>query len=148
VLSLAARRPFWAAIARGLTSEDAARVAGVSPPVGARWFRYCGGMPPSHLRFGRVRGRLTVPLVRRARAAGLAARPGPRGTGVRPTTRPRALDHLARVATECRVAWRRAGLSWEHPAVACRLAPRGARSRPRGRCIRASGSMYRIDWPA
>jgi IS30 family transposase len=50
VLSRSARRPFWAAIARGLTSEDAARVAGVSPPVGARWFRHCGGMPPSHLR--------------------------------------------------------------------------------------------------
>ena len=50
VLGKAARRPFWAAIARGLTSEDAARVAGVSAPVGTRWFRHCGGMPPSHLR--------------------------------------------------------------------------------------------------
>lgn len=50
VLARAARRPFWEAIARGLTSEDAARVAGVSPPVGTRWFRHCGGMPPSHLR--------------------------------------------------------------------------------------------------
>ena len=49
VLHRAARRPFWAAIAAGLSSEDAARVAGVSPPVGARWFRKCGGMPPSQL---------------------------------------------------------------------------------------------------
>ena len=49
VLATAARRPFWEAIARGLTSEDAARVAGVSPPVGTRWFRHYGGMPPSHL---------------------------------------------------------------------------------------------------
>lgn len=49
VLAKAARRPFWEAIARGLTSADAARVAGVSPPVGTRWFRHCGGMPPSHL---------------------------------------------------------------------------------------------------
>ena len=49
VVAPAARRPFWEAIARGLTSEDAARVAGVSPPVGARWFRHYGGMPPSHL---------------------------------------------------------------------------------------------------
>jgi IS30 family transposase len=50
VLSKSARRPFWIAIARGLSSEDAAEAAGVSAPVGSRWFRHCGGMPPSHLR--------------------------------------------------------------------------------------------------
>ena len=49
VLHRAARWPFWQAIARGLSSEDAAAVAGVSMAVGARWFRQCGGMPPSHL---------------------------------------------------------------------------------------------------
>ena len=36
---------FWEAIARGLSSEDAAVEAGVSPAVGARWFRNAGGMP-------------------------------------------------------------------------------------------------------
>jgi IS30 family transposase len=40
------RQRFWAAIRRGLTSEDAAAVAGVSPVVGTRWFREAGGMPP------------------------------------------------------------------------------------------------------
>lgn len=40
---------FWAAIARGLTSEDAAVTVGVSMPVGTRWFRRSGGMPPTHL---------------------------------------------------------------------------------------------------
>lgn len=49
VLHRAARWPFWRAIAQGLTSEDAAAVAGVAPAVGTRWFRQCGGMPPSHL---------------------------------------------------------------------------------------------------
>ncbi len=39
------RQRFWAAIARGLSSEDAAVVAGVSAPVGVRWFREGGGMP-------------------------------------------------------------------------------------------------------
>ena len=34
---------------RGRTSEGAAREAGLSPPVGARWFRRSGGTPPSHL---------------------------------------------------------------------------------------------------
>lgn len=49
VLHRAARWPFWQAIAQGLTSEDAAVVSGVSMAVGTRWFRQCGGMPPSHL---------------------------------------------------------------------------------------------------
>ena len=49
VLHRSERRPFWQAIAGGYSSEDAARCAGVSPAVGARWFRECGGMPPSHL---------------------------------------------------------------------------------------------------
>src|SRR4051812_38981099 len=42
-------RHFWAAIAAGCSSEDAAVGAGGSPAVGARWFRRAGGMPPSHL---------------------------------------------------------------------------------------------------
>jgi IS30 family transposase len=43
------RRRFWALIATGLSSEDAAVGAGVSQPVGSRWFREAGGMPPSAL---------------------------------------------------------------------------------------------------
>jgi Helix-turn-helix domain len=49
VLHRAERRPFWQAIANGCSSEEAAHIAGVSQPVGTRWFRECGGMPPSHL---------------------------------------------------------------------------------------------------
>ena len=43
------RRRFWAFIAAGLSSEDAAMEVGVSQPVGFRWFRQAGGMAPSHL---------------------------------------------------------------------------------------------------
>lgn len=43
------RRRFWALIAEGLSSEDAAMEVGVSQPVGSRWFRAAGGMAPSHL---------------------------------------------------------------------------------------------------
>ena len=43
------RRQFWTSIAMGRSSEDSALLAGVSPAVGARWFREAGGMPPSHL---------------------------------------------------------------------------------------------------
>jgi hypothetical protein len=37
---------FWEAIAQGVSTEDAAAKAGVSPAVGSRWFRQAGGMPP------------------------------------------------------------------------------------------------------
>src|SRR4051794_8880588 len=43
------RRRFWAFIAEGLSSEDAAMEVGVSQPLGTRWFREAGGMAPSHL---------------------------------------------------------------------------------------------------
>ena len=39
------RQRFWVAIARGVSSEVAAAEAGVSGPVGVRWFREGGGMP-------------------------------------------------------------------------------------------------------
>jgi len=45
------RGRFWAAVAAGMASEDAAVEAGVSQAVGTRWFRKAGGMPPSM--FGR-----------------------------------------------------------------------------------------------
>jgi IS30 family transposase len=40
------RQRFWAAIAGGLSSEEAGVAAGVSAPVGVRWFRDSGGMDP------------------------------------------------------------------------------------------------------
>jgi len=49
VIHRAERRRFWVAIAAGQSSEEAARTAGVSSPVGIRWFREFGGMPPSQL---------------------------------------------------------------------------------------------------
>lgn len=38
-------REFWRKVAAGASSEDAAVMVGVSPAVGARWFRQGGGMP-------------------------------------------------------------------------------------------------------
>ena len=43
------RRAFWERIAAGLSSEDAAQACGVSQPLGPRWFREAGGMPPTIL---------------------------------------------------------------------------------------------------
>ena len=38
---------FWQLIRQGVSSEDAGVPAGASAPVGSRWFREAGGMPPS-----------------------------------------------------------------------------------------------------
>ncbi|SEL42229.1 hypothetical protein SAMN04488032_12910 [Pacificibacter marinus] len=40
---------FWRSVAAGYSSEVSAIKAGVSVPVGHRWFRSSGGMPPTHL---------------------------------------------------------------------------------------------------
>ena len=45
------QRRFWAAIAAGMASEDAAIGVGVPQAIGTRWFRKAGGMPPAM--FGR-----------------------------------------------------------------------------------------------
>jgi DNA-binding CsgD family transcriptional regulator len=42
-------REFWRLIAQGKSTEDAAAAIGVSVPVGSRWFRHAGGMPPVSL---------------------------------------------------------------------------------------------------
>jgi IS30 family transposase len=42
-------RAFWRLIAQGKRTEDAALEVGVSTPVGSRWFRHAGGMPPLSL---------------------------------------------------------------------------------------------------
>src|SRR4051794_41909863 len=40
-------RRFWAAIALGLSSEEAAARANIPQAVGGRWVRKAGGMPPA-----------------------------------------------------------------------------------------------------
>ncbi len=44
------RQQFWLGIYSGLSTVAAALSAKVSWPVGVRWFREAGGMPPSHLK--------------------------------------------------------------------------------------------------
>ena len=74
------RQRFWAAIARGLSSEEAAAVAGVSAAVGVRWFREGGGMPSVTLAPGSGR---YLSFVEREEIAILRAR----GAGVREIAR-------------------------------------------------------------
>ena len=122
VVAPAARRPLWEAIARGLTSEDAARVAGVSPPVGARWFRHHGGMPPSHLcASAPVRSGRYLSLREREALARLHA-PG-HGIGVRDKHGPALAGHGATAVREAIARTivtlpphLRQSLTWDHGA--------------------------------
>ena len=45
----AEQRRFWEEIAKGASSEEAAVTCGASKPLGSRWFRDAGGMPPKNL---------------------------------------------------------------------------------------------------
>ena len=47
--SRAVLREFWRLIGSGITTAQAAEGVGVSVPVGIRWFRHAGGMPPLSL---------------------------------------------------------------------------------------------------
>lgn len=47
--SRAVQRDFWQRIASGVTTVEASESVGVSWPVGSRWFRHAGGMPPISL---------------------------------------------------------------------------------------------------
>jgi hypothetical protein len=80
------RQRFWAAIAKGLTTEDAGVAAGISPAVATRWFRHSGGMPSVSL--APLSGRY-LSLVEREQIALLRAS----GSGVRTIAR---LVHRAR----------------------------------------------------
>jgi transposase len=69
------RQRFWRAIARGVSSEEAAAAAGVSTAVGVRWFREGGGMPslnprPTSSRYLSFNEREEIALLR-ARDAGV-----------------------------------------------------------------------------
>ena len=44
-----AKQAFWQCIAKGMQSEAAALVCGISQPLGPRWFREAGGIPPISL---------------------------------------------------------------------------------------------------
>jgi len=74
------RQRFWEAIAGGLSSEEAAVAAGVSPAVGTRWFREGGGMPT--VSPARLSGRF-LSFVEREEIAVLHAQ----GSGVREIAR-------------------------------------------------------------
>ncbi|MEX0651219.1 MAG: helix-turn-helix domain-containing protein, partial [Actinomycetota bacterium] len=91
------RQAFWEAIARGASSEDAGVEAGVSPAVGARWFRKAGGMPTSRFepRSDRYLSFTEREEIAIGRAHGLGVREIARGLGRSPSTISRELRRNA-----------------------------------------------------
>ena len=116
VAGRAEQQRFWKAIARGLSSEDAAVSCGVSPPVGGRWFREGGGMPPISLA---PRSARSLSFAEREEIAILRAQ----GAGVRDIARrlrKSPVDCLARAASQRGDSERRSGVSGVDCAVAQR----------------------------
>ena len=112
------RQRFWAAIAKGLTSEDAGLAAGISGVVGTRWFRQSGGMPT--VSQAPLSGRY-LSFIEREEIALLRAR-GYGVRGDRRTASPLAFYDLPGTASECRDPRRFSGLSSLDGTVACRSA--------------------------
>ena len=98
------RQRFWAAIRRGLSSEDAAVETGVSPAVGTRWFRDSGGMRP--ITQAPVSGRY-LSFAEREEIAILRAR----GCGVREIAR-RAGRSASTICGSCGATPRPAAGAW------------------------------------
>ena len=91
------RVQFWEGIASGMSTEDAAAVAGVSSAVGARWFRQGGGMPSISLesvtnRYLSFAEREEIAI---HRAQGVGVREIARRTGRSPSTISRELRRNA-----------------------------------------------------
>ena len=113
------RRRFWAAIAVGLESEDAALEAGVPPAVGTRWFRKAGDTTRDVWTIGQA-ALGPVSLVRGAGGNRASSRAGLLNAGSCSPARAGSVDDLTGVAAQCRHSKRRSGVSRDDSAMACR----------------------------
>src|ERR1700727_580350 len=119
------RRRFWALIAEGLSSEDAAMKVGVSQPVGFRWFRTAGGMAPSHLSrsskptSGRYLSFVEREEIALLRAEGLGVREVASRLGGAPSTISRALRRNAATRSG-NLDYRATTAQWHAERAACR----------------------------
>jgi len=121
------RQRFWAAIARGLPSEDAGVAAGVSPAVGSRWFREGGGMPTlSRAPCQGATCRSPSEKKSPSSAPKTSACARPHGSWDGP------LDHLQGTAPQRRDPWRAAGVSGHDRPVARRPTSRAPQGRQAG----------------
>src|SRR5215217_3954414 len=146
------RRWFWQAIAGGASSEEAAGAAGVSGPVGVRWFREGGGMPSLSLAAPSARSlnfaeREAIALLR---AEGCGVREIARWMGRSPSTISRELRRNA-ATRGGRLDYRASVAQWKADLVAQR--PRTAKLAANDRLRhyvqeRLSGQVSRPDGTA
>ena len=92
---------FWAAIATGVLTDEASEAAGVSAPVGYRWFRHAGGVNPqlSTTVSGRYLSFVEREDIALLRAQGLGVRVIARQLGRHPSTISRELRRNASTRT-------------------------------------------------
>ena len=114
------RRRFWAAIAAGTASEDAAVGVGVLQAVGTRWFRKAGGMPPSMFGLFGEAALWSVSLVCGAGGDRAPSRSGLLHAGGRSPARASGIDNLQRAAAQRRHPKRRPRVSCDDSAMARR----------------------------
>jgi len=146
------RQRFWAAIARGVTSEEAAVEAGVSPAVGVRWFREGGGMPtvtqaPLSGRYLSFAEREEITVLR---AQGCGVREIARQLGRSPSTVSRELRRNAGTRTG-RLTYRASTAQWHADRRAERPKPAKLVVNPELRRYvqdRLSGAVERPDGAA
>jgi IS30 family transposase len=115
---------FWAAIARGLQTEEAAAEAEVSVPVAFRWFREAGGMPSLSLRplSGRYLSFAEREEIALVRAGGAGVREIARRLGRSPSTISRELRRNAATRSG-RLAYRASTAQWHADRRARRPKP-------------------------
>ncbi len=115
---------FWQAIARGVSTVEAAVEAGVSEPVGVRWFREGGGMPsicpaPLSGRYLSFAEREEIALLR---AQGRGVREIARQIGRSPSTISRELRRNAATRTAS-IGYRASSAQWHADRRAQRPKP-------------------------
>jgi IS30 family transposase len=142
-------REFWRLIAAGRRSEDAALEVGVSAPVGMRWFRHAGGMPPLDLaeptgRYLSFQEREELALLR---AQGLGVRAIGRALKRDPGTISRELRRNA-ATRGGKVEYRATVAQWKAQTAARRPKPAKLATNPRLKeyvQTRLSGQLQRAD---
>ena len=140
---------FWKAIARGMTSEDAAAEVGMSPAFGAKSFRNAGGMPPLKLvplsgRYLSFAEREEIAILR---AQNLGVREIARRVGRSPSTISRELRRNASTRSN-ELTYRASTAQWhaERRASRPKVAKLAANDRLRGYVQdRLSGTIARPD---
>lgn len=129
------RQRFWEGIAQGLSSEQAALTAGLSQPVGTRWFRESGGMAP--FKFSPLSGRY-LSFAEREEVALFRAR----GCGVREIARQLGRS-ASTISRELRRNAATRGGNLEYRATAAQWHSDRRARRPKGAKLAANSRLRR-----